>query len=75
MTISEIARLAGVSTSTVSRVFSHHPNIREDVRARVLAGVMPRFAERLHIERAVLGNNAGMIGAAKYFMDREAERT
>ena len=34
------------------------------LRARVLAGVMPRFAERLHIERAVLGNNAGMIGAA-----------
>lgn len=28
------------------------------LRARVLAGVMPRFAERLHIERAVLGNNA-----------------
>ena len=45
------------------------------LRARVLAGVMPRFAERLHIERAVLGNDAGMIGAAKYFMDREAERT
>ena len=45
------------------------------LRARVLAGVMPRFAERLHIERAVLGNNAGMIGAAKYFMDCEAERT
>lgn len=45
------------------------------LRAQVLAGVMPRFAERLHIERAVLGNNAGMIGAAKYFMDCEAERT
>ena len=35
------------------------------LRARVLAGVMPRFAEGLHIERAMLGNNAGMIGAAK----------
>ena len=45
------------------------------LRARVLAGVMPRFAEELHIERAVLGNSAGMIGAAKYFMDCEAERT
>ena len=28
------------------------------LRARVLAGVMPRFAERLHIERAVLGNRS-----------------
>lgn len=51
MTISEIARLAGVSTSTVSRVFSHHPNIREDVRARVLAaarehGYHPRLSSK-----------------------------
>lgn len=51
MTISEIARLAGVSTSTVSRVFSHHPNIREDVRTRVLAaarehGYHPRLSSK-----------------------------
>ena len=32
MKIQEIAKLTGVSPSTVSRVFSHHPNIREDVR-------------------------------------------
>lgn len=44
------------------------------LRARVLAGVMPRFAEGLRIERAVLGNDAGMIGAAKYFMDCQARR-
>lgn len=35
--IQEIAKLTGVSPSTVSRVFSHHPNIREDVRERVFA--------------------------------------
>lgn len=51
MTISEIARLAGVSTSTVSRVFSHHPNIREDVRDRVFQvarehGYRPRLTSR-----------------------------
>lgn len=40
------------------------------LRTRVLSGVMPRFAERLRIERAVLGNDAGMIGAVKYLMDR-----
>ncbi len=51
MTISEIARLAGVSASTVSRVFSHHPNVREDVRNRVFAvarrhGYHPRVSSR-----------------------------
>ncbi|MDD5706787.1 MAG: LacI family DNA-binding transcriptional regulator, partial [Kiritimatiellae bacterium] len=37
MKLQEIARLAGVSSATVSRVFSHHPNIRADVRAHVFA--------------------------------------
>ena len=37
MKIQEIAALAGVSTATVSRVFSHHPNIRDEVREQVLA--------------------------------------
>lgn len=37
MKIQKIAELAGVSTATVSRVFSHHPNVRPEVRERVLA--------------------------------------
>lgn len=37
MKLQEIAKLAGVSPATVSRVFSHHPNIRSDVRERVFA--------------------------------------
>ncbi len=37
MKLQEIAKLAGVSPSTVSRVFSHYPNISEDVRERVFA--------------------------------------
>lgn len=37
MKLQEIARLAGVSPATVSRVFSHHPNIRKDVREHVFA--------------------------------------
>ncbi len=37
MTIQEIAKLSGVSPATVSRVFSHHPGIRPDVREHVLA--------------------------------------
>ena len=37
MKIQEIAALAGVSTATVSRVFSRHPNIRPELREHVLA--------------------------------------
>ena len=37
MKIREIAEEAGVSTTTVSRVFSHHPNIRKELRDRVIA--------------------------------------
>ena len=43
------------------------------LRKRVLSGVMPCFADGLRVERAMLGNDAGLIGAAKFFMDREAE--
>lgn len=51
MTIQEIAALAGVSTATVSRVFSHHPNIRPEVREKVLAvarrhGYRPRLSAK-----------------------------
>ena len=37
MKLQEIANLAGVSPATVSRVFSHHPNIKSEIRERVLA--------------------------------------
>ncbi len=51
MNIHEIAKLAGVSTSTVSRVFGHHPNIREEVRSHVFAvakkhGYHPRVSNK-----------------------------
>src|SRR5579859_1145810 len=36
LTIKQVAALAGVSRSTVSRVLNNHANVREDVRATVL---------------------------------------
>lgn len=36
MKIQDLAKLAGVSPATVSRAFNRHPNIREDVRQRIL---------------------------------------
>ena len=47
----------------------------EPLRRRVLAGVMPRFAEGLTLRRAVLGNDAGMIGALRFWLDQESART
>ncbi len=49
--IQDIARKAGVSTATVSRVFSNHPNIREAVRREVMrvaqeCGYRPRLSSR-----------------------------
>ena len=51
MKIQEIAKEAGVSTATVSRVFSNHPNIREALRERVLSvarlhGYHPRQSQK-----------------------------
>lgn len=39
------------------------------LRERILKTAMPRFAECLQVEAAILGNDAGMIGAAKFCMD------
>lgn len=35
ITLEQIARLAGVSLSTASRVINDHPNVRPEVRERV----------------------------------------
>lgn len=39
------------------------------LRKKVMAGVMPRFSERLELKAASLGNDAGLVGAVAYFMD------
>ncbi len=51
LTLEDIARQAGVSRSTVSRVLNDHPNVREEVRRRVLevirqTGYHPNAAAR-----------------------------
>jgi LacI family transcriptional regulator len=35
ITLEQVARLAGVSLSTASRVINEHPNVRPEVRERV----------------------------------------
>jgi len=51
MKLQEIAKLAGVSPATVSRVFSHHPNIRSKIRKHVFEiakahGYHPRLSTK-----------------------------
>ena len=51
LTLEDIAKLAGVSRSTVSRVVNNHPNVSEKVRKRVLeviqsTGYHPNIAAR-----------------------------
>ena len=41
------------------------------LRERVLRGLMPRFAENFRLEAAKLGNDAGMSGALKFWLDEE----
>lgn len=44
------------------------------LRERVLAQVMPCFATGLRVERAALGNDAGLVGVAKWWMDSMENR-
>ena len=51
LTLEQIAKLAGVSRSTASRVLNGQPNVRPDVRERVLQvirehGYQPDLAAR-----------------------------
>ena len=41
------------------------------LRRKVLGQVMPRFRECLQVEAAALGNDAGVIGAAAYWIGRQ----
>lgn len=46
----------------------------EPLKQKILRMVEPDFAEGLEIKAASLGNNAGMAGAVKYFMDKTGDR-
>jgi LacI family transcriptional regulator len=61
-TLEEIAKLAGVSRSTVSRVINEHPHVRDEVRERVWdvvrqVGFQPRLAAR-----SLVTNRTQVIG-------------
>lgn len=62
LTLEQIARLAGVSRSTVSRVVNDHPNVSAEVRQRVMqviaeTGYQPNLAAR-----SLVTQRTGIIG-------------
>jgi LacI family transcriptional regulator len=62
LTIRQIARLAGVSRSTVSRVINDHPNVSPQTREQVLQVVAETGFRPDPIARSLSSRRAGIIG-------------
>ncbi|MBS0433205.1 MAG: LacI family DNA-binding transcriptional regulator [Proteobacteria bacterium] len=61
-TIDDVARAAGISTKTVSRVLNNEPNVREAMRQRVLTAVAALKYRPLASARSLATNRSFMIG-------------
>ena len=62
LTMSDIARMAGVSTATVSRVLSNHPMVREETRDRILSLVKEHRYEPSYVARNLSTRRTHTIG-------------
>jgi LacI family transcriptional regulator len=62
LTISDIAALACVSRSTVSRVLNSHAGVRQDVRERVLRVISQHNYEPQIAARNLAGSRTSAIG-------------
>lgn len=60
--MNDVARLAGVSHQTVSRVLNDHPNVRPETRDRVLAAIAELGYRRNTAARALVTRRSGAIG-------------
>ena len=61
-TIHDVARVAGVSHQTVSRVLNGHPSVREETRDRVLSAIADLGYRRNTAARALVTRRTGTIG-------------
>ena len=61
-TIDDVARAAGTSTKTVSRVLNNEPNVRESMRQRVLTAIAALKYRPLASARSLATNRSFMIG-------------
>ncbi|WP_086730383.1 LacI family DNA-binding transcriptional regulator [Streptomyces carpinensis] len=60
--MTDVARIAGVSAQTVSRVLSGHPNVQEKTRAKVLAAVEQLGYRRNNAARMLSSGRSRAIG-------------
>ncbi len=60
--MADVARLAGVSHQTVSRVLNDHPSVRPTTRDRVLAAIADLGYRRNIAARALVTRRSGTIG-------------
>jgi LacI family transcriptional regulator len=61
-TLEEVARLAGVSRSTVSRVINDHPNVRPETREQVWQAVRKSGYQPHALARSLVTNRTQIIG-------------
>jgi len=62
LTLDDIAKLAGVSRSTVSRVVNNHPNVSDSARKRVLQVIQNTGFHPNAAARALASHRSRMIG-------------
>lgn len=62
LTLEDIAKLVGVSRSTVSRVVNDHPNVSEEVRKRVIEAIRTTGYQPHAAARALASHRSHMIG-------------
>jgi len=55
LTLSTLAQTCGISPATVSRALSGHPNVRPEVRERVLAAAQRQGYHRSHLVSTIMG--------------------
>jgi len=61
-TLEEVARLAGVSRSTVSRVINDHPSVRPETRERVWQAIRKSDYQPHAVARSLVTNRTQIIG-------------
>jgi LacI family transcriptional regulator len=64
--MSDVARLAGVSHQTVSRVLNNHPSVRQETRERVLRAVHQLNYRPNALARGLAGRRSRVIGVVSF---------
>lgn len=62
-TLYDVSRLSGVSSATVSRVFSGKARVSDEIRKRVMAAAQQLSYEPSHAARALAGGRTQTLGA------------